>query len=91
VTKNISTLFKIDNVTLNTSQFANEFNNYFINVVDSLLLFIPIFLKRFISKKICIIYSKKNSKIVLTTNLNNCVYFNKREIEENINNVTKDL
>jgi hypothetical protein len=37
VIKNISTLFKIDNVILNTSQVANEFNNYFINVVDSLL------------------------------------------------------
>ena len=34
---NTATLFKIDNVILNTSQFANEFNNYFINVVDSLL------------------------------------------------------
>jgi len=35
--ENISTLFKIDNAILNTSQVANEFNNYFINLVDSLL------------------------------------------------------
>jgi hypothetical protein len=35
---NISTLLKIDNVILNTSQVANEFNNYFIIVVDSLLV-----------------------------------------------------
>ena len=35
--KNISTLFKIDNVIFNSSQVANEFNNYFINVVDGLL------------------------------------------------------
>jgi hypothetical protein len=35
--KNISTLFKIDNVIFNSSQVAIEFNNYFINVVDSLL------------------------------------------------------
>ena len=35
--KNIWTLFKIDNVILNPSQFANEFNNYFINATDSLL------------------------------------------------------
>jgi hypothetical protein len=35
--KNISALSKIDNVNLNTIQVANEFNNYFINVVDSLL------------------------------------------------------
>jgi hypothetical protein len=35
--ENIYTLFKIDNAILNTSQVANEFNNYFINVVDSLL------------------------------------------------------
>jgi hypothetical protein len=35
--KNIYTLFKIDNAILNTSQVANEFNNYSINVVDSLL------------------------------------------------------
>ena len=35
--KNISSLFKTDNAILNTSQVANEFNNYFINVCDSLL------------------------------------------------------
>ena len=35
--KNIQTLFKIDNIILNTSQGANEFKNFFINVVDSLL------------------------------------------------------
>jgi hypothetical protein len=33
---NISTLFKIDNIILNICQFSNEFNNYFMNVVDSL-------------------------------------------------------
>jgi len=33
---NISTLFKIDNVILNIRQFSNEFNNYFMNVVDNL-------------------------------------------------------
>jgi len=35
--KNISTQFKIDNAILNTSQVANEFSNYFINLVDSIL------------------------------------------------------
>jgi len=35
--KNISTLFKIGNAILNTSQITNEFNNYFINLVDSIL------------------------------------------------------
>ena len=34
--KNISTLFKIDNLVLNTHPFSNEFNNYFMNVVYSL-------------------------------------------------------
>ena len=32
-----TTLFKIDNAILKTSQVANEFNNYFINLVDSIL------------------------------------------------------
>jgi len=35
--KDMYTLFKIDNAILNTSQVPNEFNNYLINVVDSLL------------------------------------------------------
>jgi hypothetical protein len=34
--KNISNLFEIDNIILNTHQVSNEFNNYFMNVVDSL-------------------------------------------------------
>jgi len=34
--KNISTLFKIDNIILNKHQVSNEFDNYFMSVVDSL-------------------------------------------------------
>jgi hypothetical protein len=35
------------------------------------------FLKRFISKKICTTCLRKSNRIVLTTNLNNYLYFNK--------------
>jgi hypothetical protein len=54
-------------------------------------IFIPIFFKRFISKKICIACSKKSSKIVFTTNLKNYVYFNKSEIEENISDISDKI
>jgi hypothetical protein len=46
-----------------------------------------VFKKRFISKTICTARSKSN-KTVLTTNLNNYVYFNKSEIGENIKNIS---
>ena len=52
--------------------------------------FFPHYLCTFISQKIRVACSNKSKKIVPITNSNNCVYFTKSEIQENINNIIEN-